>query len=40
MEPLMSIRRVVPDIKSKDLAQSRAFYVDFQGFEWMPRELR
>ena len=29
----MSIRRVVPDIKSKDLAQSRAFYVDFLGFE-------
>ena len=33
MEFLMSIRRVVPDIKSKDLAQSRAFYVDFLGFE-------
>ena len=29
----MSIRRVVPDIKSRDLAQSRAFYVDFLGFE-------
>ena len=29
----MSIRRVVPDIKSKDLVQSRAFYVDFLGFE-------
>ncbi len=29
----MSIRRVVPDIKSKDFAQSRAFYVDFLGFE-------
>ena len=29
----MSIRRVVPDTKSKDLAQSRAFYVDFLGFE-------
>src|SRR6185436_4510476 len=33
MEFLMSIRRVVPDIKSKDLAQSRAFYVDFLGLE-------
>ena len=29
----MSIRRVVPDIKSKDPAPSRAFYVDFLGFE-------
>ncbi|MGH7620438.1 MAG: glyoxalase superfamily protein [Gemmatimonadaceae bacterium] len=29
----MSIRRVVPDIKSKHLAQSREFYVDFMGFE-------
>ena len=27
----MSIRRVVPDIKSKNLAESRAFYVDFLG---------
>jgi catechol 2,3-dioxygenase-like lactoylglutathione lyase family enzyme len=29
----MSIRRVVPDIKSKNLAESRAFYVDFLGLE-------
>ncbi len=29
----MSIRRVVPDIKSQHLAQSREFYVDFLGFE-------
>jgi catechol 2,3-dioxygenase-like lactoylglutathione lyase family enzyme len=29
----MSIRRVVPDIKSQHLAESRAFYVDFLGFE-------
>lgn len=29
----MSIRRVVPDIKSKHLAESREFYVDFMGFE-------
>jgi catechol 2,3-dioxygenase-like lactoylglutathione lyase family enzyme len=29
----MSIRRVVPDIKSQNLAQSREFYVDFMGFE-------
>ena len=29
----MSIRRVVPDIKSNDFAQSRAFYVDFLGLE-------
>lgn len=29
----MSIRRVVPDIKSKHLAESRMFYVDFLGFE-------
>ncbi len=29
----MSIRRVVPDIKSHHLAESRAFYVDFLGFE-------
>src|SRR6185503_4673546 len=29
----MSIRRVVPDIKSRNFAQSRAFYVDFLGFE-------
>jgi len=29
----MSIRRVVPDIKSQHLAESRSFYVDFLGFE-------
>jgi catechol 2,3-dioxygenase-like lactoylglutathione lyase family enzyme len=29
----MSIRRVVPDIKSQHLAESRAFYVDFLGLE-------
>jgi catechol 2,3-dioxygenase-like lactoylglutathione lyase family enzyme len=29
----MSIRRVVPDIKSQRLAESRTFYVDFLGFE-------
>src|SRR4051812_27129132 len=29
----MSIRRVVPDIKSQHLAESRAFYVDFLGFQ-------
>ena len=29
----MSIRRVVPDIKSQHLAESRMFYVDFLGFE-------
>ena len=29
----MSIRRVVPDIKSQNLAESRAFYVDFLGLE-------
>jgi catechol 2,3-dioxygenase-like lactoylglutathione lyase family enzyme len=29
---MMSIRRVVPDIKSQHLAESRAFYVDFLGF--------
>jgi catechol 2,3-dioxygenase-like lactoylglutathione lyase family enzyme len=29
----MSIRRVVPDIKSHHLAESRAFYVDFLGFQ-------
>ena len=29
----MSIRRVVPDIKSQNLAESRAFCVDFLGFE-------
>ena len=29
----MTIRRVVPDIKSQDLANSRAFYVDFLGLE-------
>ena len=28
----MSIRRVVPDIKSNDLTESRKFYVDFLGF--------
>ena len=28
----MSIRRVVPDIKSKQMDESRAFYVDFLGF--------
>jgi len=27
----MSIRRVVPDIKSQHFAESRAFYVDFLG---------
>jgi catechol 2,3-dioxygenase-like lactoylglutathione lyase family enzyme len=32
-ESSMSIRRVVPDIKSRDLAQNPAFYVDFLGFE-------
>jgi len=29
----MSIRRVVPDIKSQHLAESRAFYVDFLGLK-------
>jgi catechol 2,3-dioxygenase-like lactoylglutathione lyase family enzyme len=29
----MSIRRVVPDIKSQHLEESRAFYVDFLGLE-------
>ena len=29
----MNIRRVVPDIKSQHLAESRAFYVDFLGME-------
>ena len=29
----MSIRRVMPDIKSRNPAGSRAFYVDFLGFE-------
>ena len=29
----MSIRRVVPDIKSHNLAESRVFYVDFLGLE-------
>jgi catechol 2,3-dioxygenase-like lactoylglutathione lyase family enzyme len=33
MEPVMSIRRIVPDIKSQHLAESRAFYVDFLGLE-------
>jgi catechol 2,3-dioxygenase-like lactoylglutathione lyase family enzyme len=30
---LMSIRRVVPDIKSQNLGESRRFYVDFLGLE-------
>jgi len=29
----MSIRRVVPDIKSKHMEESRAFYVDFLGLK-------
>jgi catechol 2,3-dioxygenase-like lactoylglutathione lyase family enzyme len=29
----MSVRRVVPDIKSQRLEESRAFYVDFLGLE-------
>ena len=29
----MTIRRVVPDIKSRNLADSRAFYVDFLGMQ-------
>ena len=29
----MNIKRVVPDIKSQHLAESRTFYVDFLGFE-------
>ncbi len=29
----MSVRRVVPDIKSDKLHESRAFYVDLLGFE-------
>ena len=29
----MSVRRVVPDIKSRHLADSRTFYVDFLGLE-------
>jgi predicted enzyme related to lactoylglutathione lyase len=29
----MSIRRIVPDIKSRHLADSRTFYVDFLGLE-------
>lgn len=29
----MSVRRVVPDIKSHKLGESRAFYVDFLGLE-------
>ena len=29
----MSIRRVVPDISTRDFAGSRQFYVDFLGFE-------
>jgi predicted enzyme related to lactoylglutathione lyase len=29
----MSVRRIVPDIKSKDLAASRQFYVDVLGLE-------
>ena len=30
---LLTIRRVVPDIKSRNLADSRAFYVDFLGMD-------
>jgi len=30
---LMSVRRVVPDIKSDKLEESRGFYVDLLGFE-------
>jgi catechol 2,3-dioxygenase-like lactoylglutathione lyase family enzyme len=33
MESAVSIRRVVPDIKSQNFAGSRAFYVDFLGME-------
>ena len=29
----MSIRRVVPDIRTQDLGKSREFYTDFLGFE-------
>jgi catechol 2,3-dioxygenase-like lactoylglutathione lyase family enzyme len=29
----MSVRRVVPDIKSRHLEESRAFYVEFLGLE-------
>jgi len=29
----MNIRRVVPDIKSKQMDESRAFYADFLGFK-------
>jgi catechol 2,3-dioxygenase-like lactoylglutathione lyase family enzyme len=29
----MSVRRVVPDIKSRNSAESRAFYVDFLGLQ-------
>lgn len=29
----MTIRRVVPDIKSRNLVDSRAFYVDFLGMD-------
>jgi catechol 2,3-dioxygenase-like lactoylglutathione lyase family enzyme len=29
----MSVRRVVPDIKSQNLGESRTFYVDFLGLE-------
>jgi catechol 2,3-dioxygenase-like lactoylglutathione lyase family enzyme len=29
----MDIKRVVPDIKSKHMDESRAFYVDFLGFK-------
>jgi catechol 2,3-dioxygenase-like lactoylglutathione lyase family enzyme len=32
-ESLMSVRRVVPDIKSRHLAESRTFYVDFLALE-------
>lgn len=30
---LLTIRRVVPDIKSRNLVDSRAFYVDFLGMD-------
>ena len=29
----MNIKRVVPDIRSKQMHKSRAFYVDFLGFD-------
>jgi catechol 2,3-dioxygenase-like lactoylglutathione lyase family enzyme len=31
----MSVRRIVPDIKSKDLDASRKFYVDVLGLEFL-----